>query len=379
MILSTWQYHNPVDIHFGPGLLSRLPDLIRNDKAFLITTPGTTKRGVVESLKNSLNHTLLAIYDDVQPNPTFADVKDVYKYSRTFAHTVLIALGGGSVLDTAKAVAAMMEADSEDWIEDHLKGGCAFPKNFGPKPVIAVPTTAGTGSEVTMWATVWDMQEKKKFSISHPRLYPRKAILDPNLTGSLPRKETVYSGLDALSHAMEAIWNKRNNPVSDCYALDAIATIHDVLPKLQNDLANMDLRCQIMRASLFAGLAFSNTKTALAHSISYPLTTHFGIPHGFACSIPLPHVLELNGAAYPDRIKIMSGALRSDTSIEALKGSLVSLFERLDTTLNLADYGVAKQDLEEIARASLMSGRASNNLVNMDQRDLVTFLGRFLS
>lgn len=379
MILSTWHYYNPVDIRFGPGLLSRLPDFIGQDKAILITTPGTRKRGVVKSLTKSLDHKLLGIYDDVQPNPTFSDVKEAYKYSRPFAHDVLIAVGGGSVLDTAKAVTAMMEVDSEDWIEDHLKGGCAFPENFGPRPIIAIPTTAGTGSEVTMWGTVWDMQEKRKFSISHPRLYPRKAILDANLTGSLPRKETVYSGLDALSHAMEAIWNNQNNPISDCYALNAIATIHDVLPKLQNDLTNMDLRCRIMRASLFAGLAFSNTKTALAHSISYPLTTHFGIPHGFACSIPLPHVLELNGAAYPDRIKIMSGALRSDASIEALKGSLVSLFERLDTTLNLADYGVTEQDLEEIARASLMSGRASNNLVDMDQRGLVAFLGRFLS
>lgn len=372
--MSNWQYRNPVEIHFGPGIINNLPDFVVSNKSILITTPGFTKRGISDSLKKLLGKSLVAVFDGVQRNPTFSSVKKAFRNLQLFEYDLIIALGGGSTIDTAKAVVAIEASGSEVWIDNHLKHGASFPERFAPKPIIAVSTTAGTGSEVTMWTTIWDMEEKKKYSISHPSLYPKKAILDPELTLTLPEKETIYSGLDALSHAMEAIWNKNHNPVADTFALDAISLIHDYLPDLRTDLTNLDLRTSLLHASLFAGLAFSNTKTALAHSISYPLTAHFGLPHGLACALPLPHLLRFNGDKVPERIKIMANALRAHATIESMEESINRLFKGIGVSSHLADYGILAKDLQKIADLSITPGRADNNIANIDQADLIALL-----
>jgi phosphonate metabolism-associated iron-containing alcohol dehydrogenase len=372
--MSNWRYHNPVEIHFGLGIINALPDFVASHKAVLITTPGFTKRGVSDSLKKLLGDSLVAIFDDVHPNPTFHSIRKTFMNLQPFDYDLIIALGGGSAIDTAKAVAAIKSSAIENWIDDHLKCGAPFSEPFNPKPVIAIPTTAGTGSEVTMWATIWDMEEKKKYSISHPSLYPEKAILDPELTLTLPEKETIYSGLDAFSHAMEAIWNKNHNPVSDTLALKAISLVHDYLPELRNDLSNVDLRTRLLQASLFAGLAFSNTKTALAHSISYPLTAHFGLPHGLACSLPLPHILRFNGKRSPKRVTVMAEALGSDISVQSMASEIIRLFERLGVSPHLADYGIDSGNSELILKSAFTSGRADNNIVEIDHQDLVSLI-----
>jgi phosphonate metabolism-associated iron-containing alcohol dehydrogenase len=158
-------------------------------------------------------------------------------------------------------------------------------------PIIAVPTTAGTGSEVTCWGTVWDAAGGVKHSLALPNLYPEAAVIDPSLMLTKPRALTVSTGLDALSHALESIWNKNTNPISQQYAVAAAREIVEVLPVLVDDLANGTLRARMAQAALFAGLAFSNTKTAIAHSISYPLTLRYDVPHGIACSFTLPMII----------------------------------------------------------------------------------------
>lgn len=372
--MTNWQYHNPVKIHFGPAIVRNLPNIVGSQRSILITTPGFTKRGIADSLKKLLGASLIAIFDGVQPNPTFSSIKAAFNELRQYEYDTIIALGGGSAIDTAKAVAAIGASGSENWIDDHLKHGALFPPQFAPKPIIAIPTTAGTGSEVTMWATVWDMEEKKKYSISHPSLYPVGAILDPELTRTLPEKETIYSGLDALSHAMESIWNKNHNPVSDAFALDAISLVHDYLPELRDDLNNLNLRSILLRASLFAGFAFSNTKTALAHSISYPLTAHFGLPHGLACALPLPHLLRFNGGKVPERVTIMVKALMTDIEVESIASEVTKLFERVEISPCLADYGIDKSKAELIANSAVTPGRADNNIVDFNQNDLLTLV-----
>lgn len=369
-----WRYHNPVKIHFGPGIIRNLPYIVGSQRSILITTPGFTKRGIPDSLKKLLGGSLIAIFDGVHPNPTFSSVKIAFNKLQQYEYDTIIALGGGSTIDTAKAIAASGASGSELWIDNHLKHGAPFPQHFAPKSIIAVPTTAGTGSEVTMWATVWDMQEKKKYSISHPFLYPAEAILDPELTITLPEKETIYSGLDALSHAMEAIWNKNHNPVSDAFALEAISLVHNYLPALRDDLTNLNVRALLLRASLFAGLAFSNTKTALAHSISYPLTAHFGMPHGLACALPLPHLLRFNGSKVPDRVLIIAKSLMTDIEVESTASGVTKLFEKIGISSCLADYGINKNKAELIANSAVTPGRADNNIVDFNRNDLLTLV-----
>ncbi len=277
-------------------------------------------------------------------------------------------------MDSAKAIAATGALNKENWIEDHFKCGTPFPEKFNPKPIVAMPTTAGTGSEVTMWATIWDMKEKQKYSLSHPGLYPQIALLDPELTRTLPKNETIYSGLDALSHAMESIWNKNHNPISDTFALKAIDLVRRYLPKLCKDPGNIDLRASVFHASLFAGLAFSNTKTALAHSISYPLTYHFNIPHGLACALPLPHILQFNGKSAPDRIGIMAEALGTDRSHELMLSEIMRLFYRLGLSPNLADYGIDNDKYDVILKSAFTMGRADNNIVDLSQDNLMNLI-----
>jgi len=229
-----------------------------------------------------------------------------------------------------------------------------------------------------MWATIWDMEEKKKYSLSHPRLYPEIALLDPELTLTLPEKETIYTGLDALSHAMEAIWNKNHNPVSDMFALKAIELIRKHLPELRHDPGNIDLRTSLLHASLFAGLAFSNTKTALAHSISYPLTTHFNIPHGLACALPLPHILRFNGKRAAGRIGIMAEALGTNQNSESMALEIMRLFERLGVSHHLTDYGIDNSKRELISKSAFTPGRADNNIIQFNSTDIINLVNQLL-
>ena len=367
--MSEWRYNNPVEIHFGPGIIDNLPDFIPG-KAALVTTPGTTKRGLTRKISKLLEDSLAGLYDKVGPNPTFETIKMASRELKQVEYDLIIAVGGGSAIDTAKAVAVIRALGNENWIDEHLKHNTPIPALFNPKPVIAIPTTAGTGSEVTMWATIWDMREKKKYSLSHPMLYPKIALLDPELTLTLPEKETSYSGLDALSHAMEAIWNKNHNPISDTFALKAVELIRKHLPELHQDPGNIDLRTFLLRASLFAGLAFSNTKTALAHSISYPLTAHFNIPHGLACALPLPHILRFNGKRAAKRIGIMAKALGTNEVSESMAAEIMLLFDRLGVSPHLIDYGIDSTISELISKSAFTPGRADNNIVEINHQEL---------
>lgn len=369
-MMSKCFYQNPVEIHFGSGIMNTLSSVV-SGKALLITTEGSTKRGVSQRIEKILGLSLVALFDKVSPNPTFKTIQMALRELKSLEYDVIIAVGGGSVIDTAKAIAAAEGFDNEDWLDEHLKGKIDFPEGFTSKPLIAIPTTAGTGSEVTMWATIWDMEEKQKYSLSHPMLYPKVALLDPELTITLPKKETIYSGLDALSHAMEAIWNKNHNAVSDEFALKSIELICRYLPELSQDLSNIELRTFLLRASLFAGKAFSNTKTALAHSISYPLTAHFGLPHGLACAVSLPYLLKLNGDRAEERIIIMAEALGADKNICSMVSAIVNLFKKLELSICLSDYGINENKVELIVNLAIASGRADNNIVDIEKAELV--------
>ena len=221
--------------------------------------------------------------DNIDTNP---DVVDLVESCRRFGAAstkpeVIVALGGGSMIDAAKVLAA--SGGDFARVKRHLieKAPLDASKFL---PIIAVPTTSGTGSEVTSWATVWDSAGNAKYSLANPRLYPEAAFVDPALTLAAPRGLTMTTGLDALSHSLESLWNVNANPVSANYAVEAAREIIDALPRLLERLNDLDLRARLARASLFAGLAFSNTKTALAHNISYGITLRHGTPHGIACS-----------------------------------------------------------------------------------------------
>jgi phosphonate metabolism-associated iron-containing alcohol dehydrogenase len=229
--------------------------------------------------------------------------------------------------------------------------------------LVAVPTTAGTGSEVTPWATLWDRSSAapKKYSLHVEETWPAQAIVDPSLTLSAPESVTRNSALDALSHSLESIWNVNANPVSDLYAVEAARAVIATLPGLLAAPRDRELRTTMSRASLMAGLAFSNTRTALAHSISYEMTLKHGLAHGLACSFPLPFVWKLAAGADPARDAVLARIFGAEAAEpwDRLAGFLGAV----GVATRFEDYGVSAPEAEALV-AYALDGARGRNFIN---------------
>jgi hypothetical protein len=341
-------------------MLSQIDWVIGDRKVLLLTSPGFIKRGLVDKIKE-LTDKIVVIIDDILPNPTFSDLNRNFVAANSQEIDLIVALGGGSVVDSAKVLSLAYQGKSFDWVESIIKNGITTGE-YHLTPLIAIPTTAGTGSEVTPWATVWDMEEKKKYSLHLENLWCEQCICDPELTLSLPRELTLQTALDALSHSLEAIWNKNANPFSTRYAITAAKEIITILPQLMNNLDDLILRERMMYASLMAGLAFSNTQTAIAHAISYYLTANYGIPHGIACSFLLPDIIDLVIEDFPELssyFKEMFGNASSD--------NLRVLYKDLGISTEFRDYHVYDDDLKQLKASLDSNSRAGNSIVNIER------------
>jgi phosphonate metabolism-associated iron-containing alcohol dehydrogenase len=358
-----WKYGNPVQIEFGADSFGRLPELIGGRRYALITYGEPFFDELTRRLEKAAGVAALTIRD-VAPNP---DYQLLSEQTRRFAALssqpeVIIALGGGSVIDSAKVFAAASgDFEKVKTFLETRKGA----EQLSAIPIIAVPTTAGTGSEVTCWGTVWDEANGKKYSLARPNLYPSHAVVDPRLMLGKPLLLTISTGLDALSHSLESLWNVNGNPVSANHAVFAARNILNVLPKLVGDLGDIELRSQMAMAALFAGLAFSNTKTAIAHSLSYPITLRHGVQHGIACSFSLPMVLRsVQGA----------GGLCEDSLMQIFgpdlhRGAddLEQFLEALGISCNPSAYRIDRKEWRELITDSLYGERGRNFLGSHDR------------
>ncbi len=360
-------WSNPVRVEYGWGRLSEIAGLVEGRAAILITTRGMVERGTVARVEAALAAQLIAVWAEVESNPTIAACERAAASLPAVNDAVVIGLGGGSALDTAKAVALSHAPEiAPGFLSDLLRSDASLPGDFGPPPMILIPTTSGTGSEVTRWGTVWDERDGAKYSVSHPRLYPEIALVDPELTMSVPQDTTVFTALDALSHSLESIWNQNANQTSDGYALQAIRLIHAALPKVLDDPRSRAIREDLSLASLRAGLAFSNTATAIAHSISYPLTSSFGVPHGLACSLTLAEVLRVNATADPARCNLILEALDA-ADLERAVEAIYRLFAKVRLGDRLKQFIPTEESLSQVKGTFIAPGRAANNLVPIDQ------------
>ncbi|MGE8314573.1 MAG: iron-containing alcohol dehydrogenase PsrA [Pseudomonas putida] len=351
-------FHNPVTTVFGGGSLDQIAQHCPG-KVALVTFPEAEQLGLVARVRSLLGERLVCVIDNVQPNPDVAWLRGVHEafWARHGDCDTVLALGGGSAIDTAKALIVGTASGHFDELLELLASG----KPFTParrKTLVAAPTTAGTGSEVTPWATLWDAGQQKKYSLHLSCTWPSVALIDPELMLSVPAGVTVSTGLDALSHALESIWNHNANPLSDTFALSAIDDILDCLPRLQQDLGNRELRARMALAALKAGLAFSNTKTALAHSISYEMTLRHGLPHGIACSFTLPLVLGLAWGRDAGRDQILQKAFGRD--LAAAQQRLRAFLHQLGVRTEFADYGVTAAEAQAMIDAAMQGARGRN-------------------
>ena len=348
------RFHNPVRIVAGLGALDALPDLLGRRRALILTFPGADALGLVAPLRERLGGRLAGVIESVTPNPDIADLAALHPLVWSHDADVLIALGGGSVIDSAKAMLAGV-ADFGVIVRSLRDGGRFEARHH--KTLIAVPTTAGTGSEVTPWATVWDRALQRKYSLHLDCTWPEAAVVDPTLMRGLPESVTVQSGLDALSHALEAIWNRHANPVSDALAVAAARAILATLPALCRAPGDLALREAMAVAALQAGLAFSNTRTALAHSMSYPMTLRHGLPHGIACSFTLPQVARLAIGRNAARDAVLADALGS---LEAAPARLEAFLHALGVRTRFSDYGVDDDEAASLLADALVGDRGRN-------------------
>ena len=350
-----WTFGNPVRIEFGTGILRRVGSHVAGRRWVLVTYDMDLFREAAARIADDAGPPV-AIIDNIVTNPDLGDLAaSCARYAETRERPeVIVALGGGSIIDAAKVLAASGGRFAA--IEDHLIRKAPLTPRF--TPIIAVPTTAGTGSEVTSWATVWDSANGQKYSLAHPGLYPEAAIVDPALTLGAPPALTLATGLDALSHALESIWNVSSNPVSATFAVSAATAIMDVLPKLLERPGDLKLRTRQARAALFAGLAFSNTKTALAHNISYDITLTRGTPHGIACSFSLPDVMQWSIGCDRDCDANLRQIFGPD--LQAGIARLRSFLEDLGVSTDPGAYGLEGDDWRKLVTKASGGERGRN-------------------
>jgi len=285
-------YFNPVRILSGLNKSKIIKDYLPEGRNLIITDKVFTGNNLAQELSCLIDRDDTVIFDGVFSNPELDDIDSAVNSFRGEGIVNVVALGGGSVIDFAKAAAVFLKGSGELTLDHCLRKESA--KSPDEKLfLMAIPTTAGTGSEVTPFATVWDSVQQKKFSLAGDMVFPSIALLDPVLTSGVPQDVTLYTGLDVLSHSLESIWNRNASPVSEAYAFQALHLSLKALPRVLEDGNNLDSRRDMQWASTLAGLAISQTRTAIAHSISYPLTLKFGVPHGLACGFTLESLIDI--------------------------------------------------------------------------------------
>ena len=347
-------WHNPVNIDFAWGGLQRLPQILDGKPALLVLFPEARGIGLRGELEKLLPR-LVGIVDQVQPNPALRDIEGMHRtfWNEQHSAQVIVAIGGGSVIDTAKCLCVTTAVGFAGALD-------AAQPITELRPLIAVPTTAGTGSEVTPWATVWDPDAAppRKLSLHRQQTWPQTALIDPALTRSLPRGATIAGALDALSHSLEAIWNRNANPVSDRLAVGAARKVIEFLPRVLASPADRESRSALSLAATIAGLAFSNTKTALAHEISYALTLQRGITHGIACSAPLPLVWRLAQGKDSARDRVLAEVFDCPASDGA--ALLENFLHGVDVSTDLRRYDFSPAEIDALLDKALSGARGRN-------------------
>lgn len=379
-----WEFITTQKIVFGNGSLHKLDSILQDLHArnvLLVTDAGIKKTGIANRVEKMLagKDYNLVIYDEVEPEPSVNSIVKGYENVKSQMNPdVVVALGGGSSLDTAKIIALLIAHGGHPL--DYCGGENMVP---GPiSPLIAIPTTAGTGSEVTSVAVITDEEKDLKIGISDNHLRASVALIDPELTLGLPPYVTACSGIDALAHAIEAYTAKSfkyiesnenlvfqgSFPLADVLAFQAIELIAKNLKVAVHQGNNLEARSNMLLGSLLAGLAFSNAGTAAAHALAYPIGALSNAPHGEVTGLLLPYVMQYNTSVETEKmVKIASAFdvsannMTREKAAEAAHTSVLELIDEIGLPTRLSSIGIKKSDIPEIAKKGLEIERLIRN------------------
>jgi alcohol dehydrogenase class IV len=351
-----------VNIRFGAGSVAQLPEVVaglNKKKVFIVTDPGVAAAGVLAKVEAILKSAGIetASYTDIKPNPTTTLIDAAAKHGITFGADCIVALGGGSSLDSSKGIALV--------VANPTFSSAKFDYSITPDrpalPIIAIPTTAGTGSETNNWGVIDDPIRQCKFYVGDASTTPVAAILDPELTIGLPPRPTAGTGIDALTHAIESLTSKGSTPVSAAYAHQAVKLIARALPIAVKDGANVDARGDMLMGAHLAGLALTLSGLGLVHGIAHSVSAHVGAAHGEALATVLPEVMQFNAREVSDIYATvgndMGVSANSDTAIEAVR----DLADSIQIRNSLSHYGVKQEMIGDIAKTVLADSVTGNN------------------
>jgi alcohol dehydrogenase class IV len=381
--LRPWEFATATEIVFGAGSREILPDRIRREGArALLVTGGGPGRSVAVLDAVRLAGVEVAHWP-LGHEPTIDDARAAAGHARDQAVEVVVGIGGGSTIDLAKAVAALVTngGDPLDYVEVIGRG---LPLVQRPLPFIAVPTTAGAGAEVTRNAVLISPEEGVKASLRSPLMLPRLAVVDPELTLTLPPDITAATGMDALAQLLEPYVSSRANPITDPLCLDGLGRVARSLRRAWTDGADLDARTNMSLAALFGGLALANAALGAVHGFAAAIGGRFDAPHGAVCAALLPGVVRTNVAALTARAHGSSAAARYVTAARVLTGrgdagaeDLIAFLQQLRRDLKipgLGAYGVGEHDAQSIVEAAARTSSMRGNPVALDTAELYAVL-----
>ncbi len=330
---------------------------IGKHRALIVTDPGLVKAGLAGTLADRLkvDGFETEIFDGVEPNPTDKNAAAGAAQLKAFGDAVVIALGGGSSMDCAKAIALLARNDGHP---REYSYGCK-PKQPGA-PVIAIPTTAGTGSETNLVGVITDTEQNRKLYVAHPSVQPRIAVLDPKLTLGLPAFPTATCGFDVITHAIEAYTSRAANPYADGVALQALKMAWTHLPRAIADGADLEARSQMLLASAMAAIAFNVVGLGAAHGTGHPISARFHTAHGQTLATMLPHVMRFNLETRTTKYAEIAAAIgvarpgaADAENAKACIAAVEGLVQKIGLRKSLRDLGVASKDLAQLAEDAL--------------------------
>ncbi|MCU4518872.1 iron-containing alcohol dehydrogenase [Acinetobacter schindleri] len=385
-----YEFFCPVKVIAGHAALEHIPfelSTLGAKRPLIITDKGVRANNLlapIEAAFESTDAEIAAIFDDVPPDSSLGTVRRAAQLYRDNNCDAIIAIGGGSVIDTSKATNILVSEGGDDLLK--YSGAHNLPKPL--KPFFVIPTTSGTGSEVTMVAVVSDTEKNLKMPFASYYLMPHAAILDPRMTQTLPPHLTAMTAMDAMTHAVEAYTCMAANPISDAYATAAVKKVSENLFKVLDNPSDAQGRLELAQASTMAGIAFSNSMVGLVHSLGHALGAVAHLPHGLCMNLFLPYVLEynkeVNGGkiaelllplAGPDIYAQTPGHLRADKAIATIQAMRDRIYALTKLPRTLSETGkVSEAQLDEVAEKALDDGSIIYNPKEATLEDLKTIL-----
>lgn len=373
--------------YFGPGARKELPGVVARlgyKKALVVTDKGLMKFGVAKMVLDVMDEAGIAyeIFDDVKPNPTVSNVKAGIDACKKAEADFIVAIGGGSSMDTAKGIGIVV--NNPEFSDIVSLEGVADTKKKS-LPIIALPTTAGTAAETTINYVIIDESRQAKMVCVDPNDIPAVAIIDAELMYSLPKSLTAATGMDAMTHAIEGLITKAAWEMSDMFELKAIEMIYKYLPIAVNDPTNPEGRNGMAVAQYIAGMAFSNVGLGVDHGMAHPLSALFDVPHGVACAMLLPTVMRFNVPAALDKytdiakaVGVWRDGMTKEEAADAACKAIEDLSALVGTNKHLTDLGIKESDIAALAEQAIQDVCTPGNPREVTKEDIVNLYHKIL-